>query len=87
MADAKKYIKELDLLMAEVERRATEKKNALAAETLFKLLFAAHEVGIKKMAALKIIESGYPDYKAGAMTLIARIKKKRSNSKPAQRTT
>jgi hypothetical protein len=81
MADAQKYIKELDLLMDEVERRATEKNNSLNAETLAKLLFAAHEVGITKMAALKIIESGYPDYKAGAMTLLARIKKKkRSNS-------
>ncbi len=80
MADAKKYIKELDLLMDEVERRATEKKDALNAETLAKLLFAAHEVGIKKAAALKIIESGYPDYKAGAMTLIATIRKKHAIS-------
>ena len=77
MSDAKQYIRELDLLMDEVEHHARAKRNALAAETLAKLLFAANDVGIKKMAALKVIESGCPNYKAGAMTLIERIRRKR----------
>lgn len=77
MPDAPKHIKELDLLSDDVQ--AAKKKNVLDPVTLAKLLFAAHKVGITKTAALKIIESGHPDYRAGALTLIARIKKKKQS--------
>ena len=76
MRDAKQYIKTLDLLVDEVQQTAASEQEFLKASTLAKLLFAAEEVGISRTKSLKLIESGYPDFKAGAILLIERIKRR-----------